>query len=74
MINPAEFEQKLQQAITDEKITLPTLPEVALRIRDAVDSENSSANEIADLVATDAALSARLQQVANSPFTGAVSP
>ncbi|MES9962939.1 MAG: HDOD domain-containing protein [Candidatus Sedimenticola sp. 20ELBAFRAG] len=68
MINPAEFEQKLQQAITDEKITLPTLPEVALRIRDAVDSENSSANEIADLVATDAALSARLLQVANSPL------
>ncbi|WP_245831993.1 HDOD domain-containing protein [Solemya velesiana gill symbiont] len=41
---------------------------MALRIRDAVDSADSSADEIADLVATDAALSTRLLQVANSPL------
>ncbi|MES9936376.1 MAG: HDOD domain-containing protein [Sedimenticola sp.] len=68
MINPAEFEERLQRAIEDEQISLPTLPEVALRIREAVDREDSSADEIAELVATDAALSARLLQVANSPL------
>ncbi|MGD8912127.1 MAG: HDOD domain-containing protein [Candidatus Thiodiazotropha sp.] len=50
------------------RITLPTLPEVALKVRDAVEREQSSANQIADIIASDAALSARLLQVANSPL------
>ena len=41
---------------------------MALRIRDAVEQDSSTAQQIADMVATDAALSARLLQVANSPL------
>ncbi len=68
MISEQEFLDKLYKSIKDNTITLPTLPEVALRIRDAVESEDTTANQIADMVATDAALSARLLQVANSPL------
>lgn len=68
MIGKAEFFESLQTAIKQNKITLPTLPEVALKVRDAVEQDNVTAHQIADMVATDAALSARLLQVANSPL------
>ena len=68
MIGKEEFLHSLQTAIRENKITLPTLPEVALKVRDAVEQENVTAAQIADMVATDAALSARLLQVANSPL------
>ncbi|MEW8052441.1 MAG: HDOD domain-containing protein [Candidatus Thiodiazotropha sp.] len=68
MIDENQFLQKLNDAIDKNRITLPTLPEVALKVRDAVEREQSSANQIADIIASDAALSARLLQVANSPL------
>lgn len=68
MVSAQEFQDKLLKSIKDNSITLPTLPEVALRIRDSVEREDTSANQIAEMVATDAALSARLLQVANSPL------
>ncbi|MES9896337.1 MAG: HDOD domain-containing protein, partial [Candidatus Thiodiazotropha endolucinida] len=68
MIDENQFLQKLSDAIDHNRITLPTLPEVALKVRDAVEREQSSANQIADIIASDAALSARLLQVANSPL------
>lgn len=70
MISDSQFFTRLQAAIRDNKITLPTLPEVALRVRDAVEQENTTASQIAEMVATDGALSARLLQVANSPLYG----
>jgi putative nucleotidyltransferase with HDIG domain len=63
--------QFLQELLTDlEKgqLVLPTLPEVALRVRDAVDDEDATSSQIAKVIATDAALSARIIQVANSPL------
>ncbi len=68
MITQEEFSNELKKAIQQNRITLPTLPEVALRVRDAVEKESSTAHQIADMVATDTALSARLLQVANSPL------
>ncbi len=68
MIDEKQFLNELNQAIDSNKLTLPTLPEVALRVRDAVEREDSSANQIAEIIASDAALSARLLQVANSPL------
>lgn len=50
------------------RLELPTLPEVALRVRDAVEDESSSARQIAEAVSSDPALAARLVQVANSPL------
>jgi putative nucleotidyltransferase with HDIG domain len=49
-------------------LKLPTLPSVAMRVREAVESDNSSTVQIARLISADAALSARLIRVANSPL------
>jgi HD-like signal output (HDOD) protein len=68
MIDENAFLEDLYKAIDQKRLTLPTLPEVALKVRDAVESENSSASQVAEMIATDAALSARLLQVANSPL------
>ncbi|HEB95832.1 MAG TPA: HDOD domain-containing protein [Sedimenticola thiotaurini] len=68
MITQEAFASELEQAIQQNHITLPTLPEVALRVRDAVERDDATAAKIAEMVTTDAALSARLLQVANSPL------
>lgn len=66
--------QDLQEDIETNRLVLPTLPEVALRVRDAVEDDNATAGKIADIVATDAALSTRLLQIANSPLYRARTP
>ena len=63
-----QFFADLKKAIETDQLTLPTLPEVALKIRESVESENTSAHDIAENLTQDASLSARLIQVANSPL------
>jgi putative nucleotidyltransferase with HDIG domain len=67
-----DLKEKILNELIDElehdKLVLPSLPEVALKVRDTVDDENSAAKDIAKVIATDAALSARLIQVSNSPL------
>lgn len=60
--------QQLFKAVETDQIKLPTLPEVALKIRQSVDKDNVSAVDIANLLAQDSSLSARLLQLANSPL------
>jgi putative nucleotidyltransferase with HDIG domain len=62
------FVKELIDDLESGDLQLPTLPEVALRVRDVVDDENANASQIAGIIAQDAALSARLIQVANSPL------
>lgn len=62
------FVNELLEELENGQLQLPTLPEVALRIRDVVEDENASANQVAEIIAQDAALSARLIRVANSPL------
>ena len=60
MLNAAQGDDladEIRTEITDNQIQLPTLPEVALRVRDAVESESADAETIARMVANDAALS-----------------
>lgn len=52
--------------IQHNALDLPTLPQIALKVIEVVESEDSNAEEIAKLVAMDPALSARLLRVANS--------
>lgn len=56
---------------TDEAI-LPSLPDLALRIRRAIDDEVSDARMIARLVESDPAMAAKLLKVANSALYGGV--
>ncbi|MAZ66717.1 MAG: histidine kinase [Kangiellaceae bacterium] len=66
MSSEEQFCQKLLDDIENDRLVLPTLPEVALRIREAMDDPNVSVNRLADAISSDAALSARLIRVANS--------
>lgn len=50
------------------RLKLPTLPQVALKINDIIDSPDATAKKIAQVISTDAALSARMIQIANSPM------
>ncbi|MDT8402947.1 HDOD domain-containing protein [Sulfuriflexus sp.] len=68
MVSADEFYSQLLKDIQTNQLVLPTLPEVALRVRDTVENEDVSAKEVASVISTDAALSARLIQVANSPM------
>lgn len=63
-----EFVQQLLTDLRTGELQLPTLPEVALRVRDVVDDEKASAKQVSDVIAQDAGVSARLIQVANSPL------
>jgi len=60
--------QHLCKAVETDQIKLPTLPEVALKIRQSVEKGDHSAADIADLLIQDTSLSARLLQLANSPL------
>ncbi len=52
--------------LENDRLTLPTLPEVAIKVRETIDDDGASISDIAQIIETDAALSARIIQVANS--------
>lgn len=63
-----KFLSDLLDDIYHNRLILPTLPEVALKVRSVVNDPNATAGQIAKVIATDVSLSARLIQVANSPL------
>ncbi len=60
------FYNNILDDLESGKLVLPTLPEVALRVREVVDDPDATSAQLADIIVTDAALSARLLKVANS--------
>ncbi|MBP6381284.1 MAG: HDOD domain-containing protein [Pseudomonadales bacterium] len=69
-----EVREELIDAIRSNRLVLPTLPEVALKVRDAAEDPRTDSSGIARVIANDAALSARIIRVANSPLLRAASP
>ncbi len=63
-----DFLVHVQTELDANRLVLPTLPDVALKVRDAVAKGDSTAPQLAEMIITDTALSARLMQVANSPL------
>jgi len=61
-----EFLESLKNDLENDRLILPTFPDVAIKAREAADNENTTAEELARIISTDAALSARLLKVANS--------
>lgn len=61
-------QEELIQAIDKDQLVLPTLPEVALRIREAAENPDVSIPDLVREISNDAALSARLIKVVNSPL------
>lgn len=61
----------ITEILTDLKanrLKLPALPQVALKINSIIDGPDATAKKIAQVISTDTALSARMIQVANSPM------
>ena len=61
-------EAQLLTAIDNDDLVLPTLPEVALSIREAAEDSEISVSTLSKVIGRDAALSARLIKVVNSPL------
>ena len=57
---------ELEQSVAGSKLALPSLPEVALKVRKALADDSVSSAEIARLLGTDPALAARVLKTANS--------
>ena len=62
----AALVEKLERSLAAGQLDLPSLPEVALKIRRALADEDVSVSEIARLLGTDPALAARTLRIANS--------
>lgn len=58
---------EIRDAINEERLVLPSMPEAALRIREAAEDEDASVMSIVSVVGADAAVAARIIKVANSP-------
>ena len=69
MSNPAEQVLKdIVALIKSDNLVLPTLPEVALKAREAAEDPEISSLALSKVVTNDAALTARIIRVANSPL------
>ena len=68
VINEEEFYTEIIKDLESGKLSLPTLPEVAMEVRNIVNDPNASAGDMANIIVTDTALSAKLIKVANSPL------
>lgn len=68
------IEKELSAAADKDELELPTLPEVALRIRETAADRDVSVAKLAKVISADPALSAQLIRIANSPTFRAVRP
>lgn len=66
MLQEERLYRAVVDALTQDRLTLPTLPEVAMRISQATQDENTTASRLAAEIARDPAISVRLLRVANS--------
>ncbi|MFZ6046815.1 HDOD domain-containing protein [Pseudomonas sp. CR3202] len=63
-----KVQQDLIRAIDNDELVLPTLPEVALRVRETAEDPNASIQDLTKVIGNDAALTARIIKVVNSPL------
>lgn len=60
----------LVEKIKQESLVLPTLPEIALKVRQAADDPEVNLNRMSDVISQDPALSMGMLKVANSAILG----
>jgi HD-like signal output (HDOD) protein len=61
-------QSELMDAINNDELILPTLPEVALQVREAAEDPDVGISELCKVISNDAALTARIIKVVNSPL------
>ncbi len=64
----SEFTDSLLQNLEENALKLPILPDVALKVHSLLDTPKATVADIAKALSMDAAISARVIQVANSPM------
>src|SRR6185295_8419255 len=62
----AALVSRLERSLAERSLELPSLPEVALKIRRALADDNVSFSEIVRLLGADPALAARILKISNS--------
>ncbi|OBP13946.1 histidine kinase [Rheinheimera sp. SA_1] len=60
----------LMAKLATNMLVLPTLPEIAVRVRQAADDPDINLHAMAEVIALDPALAARMIKIANSAFIG----
>lgn len=68
---PKAIDRFIAELLADLKanrLELPTLPQVAIKLNKVVEDRNSNSKDVAQIISMDPALSARLIRVANSPL------
>lgn len=60
----------LMEKINNDTLVLPTFPCIALKVRKAADNPDINLHVMADVIAQDPSLSARMIKIANSAFMG----
>ncbi len=63
-----QIKDEIISAIEKDQLVLPTLPEVALQVREAAADEDIDIQKLSKVITNDAALTARIIKVANSPL------
>jgi HD-like signal output (HDOD) protein len=63
-----KVQKELIQAIDSDELVLPTLPEVALKVREAAENPDIGIPQLSKVIGNDAALTARIIKVVNSPL------
>ena len=63
-----KVQKELIQAIDNDELVLPTLPEVALKVREAAEDPDIGIAQLSKVIGNDAALTARIVKVVNSPL------
>lgn len=66
--------ESILEDLENDRLPIPTLPEVALKVKDTVEDEDASLSDVSKIIETDPALSARIIQVANSALYRGLSP
>lgn len=69
-----QIRREMLAAIETDQLILPTLPEVALRVREAASNPDIDVARLTRVLETDTAISARIVKVANSPLLRASRP
>jgi len=63
-----DFLAHIQKEIKSNRLVLPSLPDVAIKVRETINNGKATAPELAAIISTDAVIAARLIQIANSPL------
>ena len=76
--DPQTTESNLAAALIEDleqdKLVLPSLPDVAVRLGRAMRDENTNARKLSNVIQTDPAITAKLIRAANSPLYAGVTP